>query len=221
VLGVPAVVATTVIEDVPVLVSLVAVIIADPADAAVTSPVEFTVAAAVLSDAQVTVRPVRVVPPASLIVVVNCCVLPTATVAVGGLTVTVATSIGLTVIVGVGLEFTDSLVAVIAAVPSPAAVTVVVPLVELAGLTASTAALLETQVTVRPVRVVLLPSFSVAVRACVPPTTIGVVGAETVTVATGAGALTGASEFPSQSSILTVEPYIPTPGEPVARLASL
>jgi hypothetical protein len=119
--------AGTVIEDVPVCVSLVAVIVAVPAPTAVTRPLPDTVATALLSDAQVTVRPVRRVPPASRVVAVNCWVLPTTTLAVAGLTVTLATG----------------------------------------------------------------------------------------------ATLTGLSEFPSQSSIVTVLPYIPTPGEPPARLASV
>ena len=78
-------------------------------------------------------------------------------------------------------------VAVIIAVPAPTAVTVVDPVVPEAGLTVSTAVLLEAQVTVRPVRVLPFTSFVVAVSCCVPPGTIGVVGAEIVTVATGTG----------------------------------
>jgi len=92
----------------------------------------------------------------------------------------------LTVIVGVVALGAVSLVAVIVAVPTLIAVTVVVPLVELAGLTDSTVGSLETQLTVRPLRVLLSASFNVAVSTCVPPTSIGVVGVDTVTVATGA-----------------------------------
>jgi hypothetical protein len=76
------------------------------------------------------------------------------------LTVTVATGTGLTVIVGVGAELTDSLVAVIVAVPTPAAVTVAG---EPLALTVSTAVLLETQVIVRPVSRLLFASLVVAV----------------------------------------------------------
>ena len=83
-----------------------------------------------------------------------------------------------------------SLVAVIVAVPGLRAVTVTVApldvLTELGALTESTEGWLETQFTVRPGRVVPLPSFGVAVSSCVSPTIVGVVGAETVTVATGA-----------------------------------
>jgi hypothetical protein len=100
------------------------------------------------------------------------------------LTVTDATGIGLTVIVGVGVELTNSLVAVMVAVPGATAVTVAV---EPLALTVSTAVLLEAHVIVRPVSRPPFASFVVAVSCCVPPTIIDVVGAETVTVATGAG----------------------------------
>jgi hypothetical protein len=72
------------------------------------------------------------------------------------------------------------------AVPAATAVTVVAPVVPDAGLTVNTAVLLDTQLTGRPVSVLLLESLSVAVSCCVAPIDIGVVGAETVTVATGA-----------------------------------
>jgi hypothetical protein len=97
----------------------------------------------------------------------------------------------LTVIEGVVASRADSLVAVIVAVPGPTAVTVTVApldvLTELAALTVSTAVLLETQFTVRPTRVLLLPSFGIAVSTWVPPTTIGVVGDDSVTDTTGIG----------------------------------
>jgi hypothetical protein len=60
-------------------------------------------------------------------------------------------------------------------------------LTELATLTESTAGLLETQLTVRPVSVLLFTSRGKAVRTCVPPTTIGVVGDERLTVVTETG----------------------------------
>jgi hypothetical protein len=64
--------AGTVIEDVPLCVSLVAVIVAAPALTAVTRPLEETVATEVFADTHVTARPVSVVPPASRIVAVSC-----------------------------------------------------------------------------------------------------------------------------------------------------
>ena len=130
-----------------------------------------------------TARPVSGLPLPSNVVAVASEV-PTAVIDVGfRLTVTVATGTGLTVIVGVGAELTDSLVAVIVAVPVPIAVTVAG---EPLPLTVSTAVLLESQVMARPVSTLPFESVVVAVSCCVPPTTIGVVGTGTVTVATGA-----------------------------------
>ena len=116
-----------------------------------------------------------------------------------------------------------SLVAVIVAVPAPTAVTVVDPVVPEAGLTVSTAVLLETQLTVRPLRVPPFTSFVVAVSCCVPPDTIGVVGAETVTVATGTGVtvIVGVG-LELTDSLVAVIVAVPTPtavtvaGEPLA-----
>jgi hypothetical protein len=139
----------------------------------------------------------------------------------------VAAIVDVTVMVGVGLELTDSLVAVIVAVPAPTAVTVVAPVVPEAGFTVSTAVLLETQLTVRPVSVWLLASLSVAVSCCVPPSSIGVVGAETVTVATGAGlTVMVAVGLELTDSLVAVIVAVPTPtpvtvaGEPLALTVS-
>ena len=80
-----------------------------------------------------------------------------------GVTVTVATGTGLTVIEASWRPSRDSLVAVIVAVPVPTAVTVTVApldvLTELAALTVSTDVLLETQFTVRPESVLPPASF--------------------------------------------------------------
>jgi len=135
------------------------------------------------------------------------CDVPTAVIEVGERpTVTVATGIGLTVMVGVGLELTNSLVAVMVAVPTPMAVTVAV---EPLALTVSTAVLLEAHVIVRPVSTPLFESFVVAVSCCVPPTIIGVVGAETVTVATGAG-VTVSVALPVIPSLVATMFAVPT-----------
>ena len=130
----------------------------------------------------------------SLSVAVSCCVEvnPRARVAEDGLTVTVATGIGLTVITGVATLGADSLLAVMIAVPKPAAVTVMVApaelLTELAALTVSTAGLLETQLTVRPGKDrapgVLRRRGQLL---CLTQGTTGVVGAESVSAATGTG----------------------------------
>ena len=77
------------------------------------------------------------------------------------LTDTVDTGAGFTVIVGVGLELTDSLVAVIVAVPTPTAVTVAG---EPLALAVSTALLLDAHVIVRPLSVLPFASFVTAVN---------------------------------------------------------
>src|SRR5437868_8511817 len=123
-------------------------------------------------------------------------------------TVTVATGTGLTVMATVGLEVTDSLVAVIVAVPTLSAVTVVAPVVPETGLTDSTVGSLETQLTDRPMSVLLVASLSVAVSCCVPPTIIGVVGADTVTDVTGAR-VTVIDEVPLCPSLVAVIVVVP------------
>src|SRR2546425_1256206 len=90
-LGVPGGWEVTVMAEVPVLPSLVAVIVAGPAATPVTSPLPFTVANAVASLDQDTARPGRGVPLASLGVAVSWTVLPASTLAAAGVTVTEAT----------------------------------------------------------------------------------------------------------------------------------
>jgi hypothetical protein len=82
----------TVIADVPLLLSLVAVIVEEPGATAVTTPDADTVAVAVALEAHVTVRPVSVLPPASRTVAVSVDVLPTRSVAALGATDTDATA---------------------------------------------------------------------------------------------------------------------------------
>src|SRR5256884_1336940 len=112
----------TVTAAVPLWPSLVAVIVTGPPAATpLTSPLPFTLAIALLLDCQVTTRPVNGLPFASLGVAVSCTVLPTATPAVAGVTVTDATGTGVTVMAAV--PFWPSLVAVIVAEPAPLVVT--------------------------------------------------------------------------------------------------
>src|SRR5207249_10037215 len=87
----PADAAVTVRADVPLTVSDVAVTVAVPAVTPLTSPLPVTVAAAVLLDAHVTVRPVSGLPFASLRVAVSCTVWPSGRVADAGVTATAAT----------------------------------------------------------------------------------------------------------------------------------
>jgi hypothetical protein len=167
----------TVTLAVPDFPSLVAVIVALPAATAVASPVPDTVAAAVLLDAHVIVRPVSVFPDASFSVAVNCCVPPACSDADAGDSVTVATG-ACTVMLDVPVF--PSLVAVMVAVPAATAVTR--PELDVVA----TLLLLVDHVTVRPVSTFPDASLSVTESCCVFPTArLADVGL-TVTVATGA-----------------------------------
>src|SRR5436189_6274705 len=84
----------TVMAEVPLCPSLVAVIVAEPAATPLTSPLPLTVAADVLLLCQVTVRPTSGLPFASLGVAVSGRLLPADTVPDAGVTVTDATGIG-------------------------------------------------------------------------------------------------------------------------------
>src|SRR5436190_7369435 len=153
----------TVIADVPLRPSLVAVIVTGPPAATpLTSPLPFTLAIALLLDCQVTTRPVNGLPFASLGVAVSCTVLPTATPAVAGVTVTDATGTGVTVMAAVPRS--PSLVAVIVA--EPATFAVPSPLL----LTVATGVVLRDHATGPPVSTVPFASFRVAVSCCVCPT---------------------------------------------------
>jgi hypothetical protein len=94
----------TVAAAVPLFVSLVAVIVAEPAAFPLTTPLLLTVASAVLLLAHVTARPVSVLPAESLVTAVNCTVAPTARLAVVGLTVTDATGILVIVMAAVSVS---------------------------------------------------------------------------------------------------------------------
>jgi len=81
----------TVAEAVPLFPSLVAVIVAVPPPAPVTNPLPLTVATLASLEDQLTVLPVRTLPPASRVAAVNCCVWPTDRVTDEGETATSAT----------------------------------------------------------------------------------------------------------------------------------
>src|SRR5947208_6794192 len=100
----------TVMTAVPLLPSLVAVIVAEPAATPVTKPLPVTVATAGLLLAQVTTRPASELPAESFVTAESCCVAPTAMLADVGLTVTEATGTLATVMVA--LLLLPSLVAV-------------------------------------------------------------------------------------------------------------
>jgi hypothetical protein len=149
----------TVMTDVPLLPSLVAVMVAVPTATPVTNPVELTVATVGLLELHVTTRPVNTPPMESRVVAVSCVVAETRMPALVGETATEATGTSDTVIVLVPLLV--SLVAVIIAVPGATAVT------RPAADTVATAVLLEPHVTTRSVTTFPTLSFTVAVSATV------------------------------------------------------
>src|SRR5439155_11875418 len=107
--------------DVPLLPSLVAVIVADPAELPVTKPPLLTAATDVLLLDHVTTRPVSVLPARSFVTAESCCMPPTTVLADAGLTVTDAT--GMLVTVTVAVPLLPPLVAVMLAVPAATPVT--------------------------------------------------------------------------------------------------
>jgi len=190
----------TVTVAVPVFPSLVAVIVTVPGATPVTTPLVDTVAIDEALVDHVTVRPVSVLPFTSLVVALNVDVPPTTTVAVDGVTVTVATGAGVTVTVAVPVL--PSLVAVIVAVPGEAPVTT--PLVETVAIPDA----LVVHVTVRPVSVFPLPSFTVADSVEVAPTATDTVLGDTVTVATGIGVtvIVAVADLPSLVAVIVAVP---------------
>ena len=167
----------------PLTRPLAAVMVDDPAATPVARPLLLTVAIDVDPLAHVTVRPVNVFPAESFSVAVSWTVFPTPILGVAGVTVTDATDAG-GVTVTVAVPLTVPLVAVIVAEPTATPVTR--PLLLTVAINVDPLA----HVTVRPVNVFPAESFSVAVSWTVFPTPILGVPGVTVTVATGAGALT-------------------------------
>src|SRR5437773_9367961 len=151
----------TVMAEVPLCPSLVAVIVAEPAATPLTSPLPLTVAADVLPLCQVTVRPTSGLPFASLGVAVSCRLLPADTVPDAGVTVTEATGMCTTVMAEVPLF--PSLVAVIVAERSVARGAGQDPC------TLAAEVLLIDQVIDRPTSVLPFASFSVALSCSVWP----------------------------------------------------
>src|SRR6266566_4169140 len=195
---------------VPLFPSLVAVMVAEPAPLATTSPSALTRATVVSLDAQVIKRPVSTFPAASLVVAVSCFVAPTRRLAVAGLRVTDATGTLETVTVAVPL--CPSLVAVIIADPA------VIPLASPVALTAATAALLLAQVIVRPVRTFPAESLVVAESWTVAPSSTLAVAGVSVTDATGTVATVTAA-VPLCPSLAAVIVAAPTPIDVTSPLA--
>src|SRR3989442_1100641 len=106
----------TVMADVPLCASLVAVIVAEPAATPLTSPLPFTPATDVLLLDHVTTRPVSGLPLASFGVAVSCTVWPTDTLVDAGVTVTEATGTCTTVMAALPLR-----PSLLAAILAPAA----------------------------------------------------------------------------------------------------
>src|SRR2546425_305862 len=192
--------AVTVIAVVPLLPSLVAVIVADPAATPVTSPLPLTLATAALLVAHVTTRPDRTLPLASFGTAKSCSVPPTDMDADAGVTVTEATGTLVTVTAAVPLF--PSLVAVIVAEPAATPVTNPLPV------TVAAAGLLDAQVTTRPVSAAPLASFGVAVSCTVCPLCRFAVAGLTVTDATGPLVTVTAAVplLPSLVAVMVAEP---------------
>jgi hypothetical protein len=182
---------------VPLIPSLSAVIVAEPAATAVTLPVESTLATAVALELQVTFRPVSTVPFRSLSDTASETDSPAWREPLGAVSVTLATADGVTVIVAVPIL--PSTVALIVAVP--AAIAVTTPDV---ASTAATATFEELQTTAFPV--IALPAWSrtSAARVVVPPTSTEARAGVTVTVVT-AGTSCGGLVKPEGVSMLLAQ----------------
>src|SRR5438128_1865202 len=211
--GVTSTVATgtlvTVTDEVPLLPSLVAVIVAVPGVTPDTSPLLLTVATAVLELDHVTVRPESGFPPASLGVAVSCTVWPACTDAEGGVTSTVATGTFVTVIDEVPLF--PSLVAVIVAEPG------VTPETRPLLLTAATDVLELDHVTVRPESGFPPASLGEAVSCTVWPACTDAEGGVTSTDATGTGVtvIVEVPLFPSLAAVIVAEPGVTAETRPL------
>src|SRR5436309_12769118 len=152
----------TVIAAAPLLVSLVAVMVAEPAATPVTRPLALTVATPGGLLAHVTTRPLSGLPALSVGVAVSCSFVPTRSMADAGLTTTDATGTVVAVIAAVPVFV--SLVPVMVAEPAATAVTRPLPF------TVATPGALLDHVTTRPLRVFPALSFVVGVSWTVPPT---------------------------------------------------
>src|SRR5690348_4774583 len=167
----------TVTAAVPLLPPLVAVIVAEPAETPVTSPLVLTAATELLLVLHVTARPLSGFPAESCGVAVSCTVLPAATLAVAGVTPTVATGTSVTVTMAVPLL--PPLVAEIVALPAPT------PVTRPTALTLATPLLLLVQVTVRPLNGFPAVSWTTTLNWAVLPTLRLAVGGLTSTAPTG------------------------------------
>jgi len=184
----------------PLCPSLVAVTVAVPALAPVTTPDALTVATVELSLAQVTMRPVSGFPAASRGVAVSGPVCPSVRSRLAGVTLTDATGTGAGVTVTVADPLCPSFVAVTVAVPALAPVTTP------DALTVAAVALSLAQVTTRPVSGFPAASRGVAVSGPVCPSVRSRLAGVTLTDATGASAaaVTVTVAYPICPSLLAV-----------------
>lgn len=192
----------TVIEAVADFPSLIAVIVAAPADTAVTAPLAVTVATPGVFDDHAIARLLSTLPLASVRTAAMVVAPPTTILAVVGVRVIVATGASDTPTADVAL--CPSLVAVIVVLPGPTAVTT--PVED----TVATVGWLDVQVTVRPVNTFPLPSFVTGVIVIVgPPTSrLALVG---VTVMDATGTFdTVTVAVPLFPSLLAVIVAVPT-----------
>src|SRR6266516_4843244 len=191
--------AGTVIAELPLFPSLIAVIFAEPVATPVTSPLPFTVATPGASVDHVIALPESGLPLASSGVAVSCWVVPMNTEADAGLTLTDATGTGFTTIAALALF--PSLVAVILAEPTPAAVTR--PL----AFTVATLAASVDQMIARPESGLPLASSGVAVSCCVAPTRIVALVGLKLTDATGTMTVIAALPLlPSLAAVMLAVP---------------
>jgi hypothetical protein len=191
---------TTLIAELPLCPSLVAVMVADPAATALTRPLAETVATPAASLDQTMARPVRTFPAESLVMALSWTVPPAVTLADGGVTVTDFTGTGVTLIDA--LPDFPSLVAVIVA--DPAATAATTPLAE----TVATPGVLLDHVTVRPVSVLPAESLVVALSEALAPTRRFAVAGATVTVATGTSVtlIVALLDLPSLVAVIVADP---------------
>jgi len=197
--------AVTVKVALPVLPSLDATMLVVPAATAVTTPVADTDPTAGDDDDHVTERPDSTLPDASRRVAVAWVFCPTCSEDDASPTATVLTGAAATVSASVPVFV--SLVAV--SVTLPAAMPVTSPV----GETLATEVFDDVQPIVRPVRTFPVASFNVAVTCSVVPTSKVLELAESVTVATGAGAgaatvAAAAPLWPSLVAMIDAEPAL-------------
>ena len=199
-----------VIVDVPLLPPLAAVIVAEPALLAVTSPLPLTFAIVVSLLDHTMVWPVSGLPAESFGVAASCTVCPTNRLAAAGLTVTEAMVTFATAIADVPLF--PPVAAVIVAEPAPFPVTS--PLV----LTVAIVVLSLDQVTTRPVSGLPAESLGVAVSCTVCPTYRLPDAGVTVTDATGTVVTVTLEEAlrPSLAAVIVVEPAATPVTSPLA-----